>query len=52
MKKEIRIVVEDLIESARPFLDGNVVDETTGTLPLMEKLEQAINKTEEILKEE
>lgn len=39
-------IILDLIESARPFLDANIVDETSGTVMLMERLEKAIEAAE------
>ena len=35
-----------LIKAAQPFLSGNVVDETTGTIPLMADLSDAIDELE------
>lgn len=40
--------ITELIEAARPFLDTNIVDETSGTLPLMDRLKQAIEQAEEV----
>lgn len=45
--KELR----KLIEAARPFLSGDTVTETCGTIPLMNKLEKAIEAAEKVLKE-
>ena len=42
-------VLEELIEAAEPFTSDEVVDETTGTIPLMERLEEAIEQAENIL---
>jgi hypothetical protein len=39
--------IKELIEAAKPFLSGYTVDETTGTFPLMERLEEAIDAVEE-----
>jgi len=37
---------KDVAEAAKPFLSGDVVDETCGTIPLMEALEKALNQLE------
>jgi hypothetical protein len=42
MKHEELNVLEALIEAAKPFTDGSIVDETCGTIPLMEALASAI----------
>ena len=39
-------VLRELIRAAKPFLDDTVVDETAGTIPLLEALEKAIEKAE------
>ena len=39
-------IIKELIESAKPFLSGDVVDETCGTIPLMDRLEKAIEAVE------
>ena len=41
--------LERLIKAAEPFLSGNVVDETSGTIPLMEELRAAIEEAKEEL---
>ena len=38
-----------LLEHAKPFLSSDVVDETRGTIPLMEDLKKAIEAIEERL---
>ena len=43
-------LVNNLIEAAKPFLSGDVVDELTATIPLMENLEKAIKELEELIK--
>ena len=35
-------IIEELIAAAEPFLSPDVVDETSGTIPLMERLRLAI----------
>lgn len=42
-------VLQRLIEAARPFLDGKIVTETSGTIPLMEELEKAIEEAQGLL---
>ncbi len=45
-----KVKIKELIEAAKPFLSGDVVDETSGTIPLMDRLENAIDAVEEELK--
>ena len=49
MNKEI---LRELIDAAKPFTSGDVVDETSGTIPLMERLEDAIEAATIILEAE
>jgi hypothetical protein len=44
-------IIRELIEAARPFIDGAVVTETSGTIPLMDRLEAAIEAAETFLEE-
>ena len=44
-----RQVIEALIKAATPFLDGAIVDETDGTIPLMNVLEKAIEAARNLL---
>jgi hypothetical protein len=44
--------LRQLIEAAKPFTSGDVVTETSGTIPLMEALERAIHEAEDSLNEE
>ena len=46
---ELIEALEALIEAAKPFLKDTVVTETSGTIPLMERLEEAIEKAQEWL---
>ncbi len=39
-------LLRELIEAARPFTSGDTVTETSGTIPLMEALEDVIEKAE------
>lgn len=39
-------IIKELIEAARPFIDCGIVDELTGTIPLMDRLEKAIESAE------
>jgi hypothetical protein len=41
--------LQRLIAAARPFISADVVDETTGTIPLMEELASAIEQAESAL---
>lgn len=42
-------VVKELRDVAEPFTSGDVVDETEGTEPLMEKLEIAIKRVDDFM---
>ena len=42
-------VVEELRDAAKPFTSGDIVDETTGTIPLMERLEVAIKRVDDFM---
>lgn len=48
----IREALQKLIEASRPFTDDDTVTETSGTIPLMEALEDAIEVAEKALDEE
>ena len=39
-------IIKRLVKAAKPFTSGDVVDETDGTIPLMEELEEAIAEIE------
>lgn len=52
MTKEQIECVRKLIAAAKPFLSGDVVDETSGTIPLLEQLEDAISDAENMCDEE
>jgi len=43
-KRPLTSLIRELIEAAEPFLSPDVVDETTGTIPLMIRLEYAIKE--------
>ena len=45
----IREAIKRLIEAAKPFTNGNIVDETSKTIPLMEELEKAIEAAQKAL---
>lgn len=49
MANEVLKALEKLATASRPFLSGDVVDETSGTIPLMRELEQAIEEAECLL---
>ena len=44
-------VIEELIKAAEPFLDGDVVDETSGTVELMTVLKDKIDAAKAMLDE-
>jgi len=51
-KKEMQEVIDimrELINASQPFISGDIVTETSGTIPLMDKLEDTIEKAESIL---
>ncbi len=41
---EIRGELQRMLDAARPTLAGRVVDETTGSLPIMHSLERTISR--------
>lgn len=41
--------LKELIDAARPFTSGDIVDELCATVPLMERLESAIKAAEEVI---
>ena len=45
---ELRAALTELIEAARVFTDPNVVDETDATIPLMDRLAQAIEASDRL----
>ena len=49
MTPEQKKIVAALIAAAKPFLSGDVVDETTETIPLMQALQDAITAAEKEL---
>lgn len=46
--KDIKDVLADMIEAARPFLSGDTVTKTSGTIPLIERLDVCIENAERI----
>ena len=46
MTPEQKRILEALIAAAKPFTSDDVVDETSGTIPLMESLRKAIAAAE------
>jgi len=50
-EKEIKLIeaLLELIAASKHFLRDGVVDETSGTIPLIEALEDAIEKAESII---
>ncbi len=49
MSDDLVKAILELIEASRPFTGGDVVDETSGTIPLMDRLEEAISQMESAL---
>jgi|WetSurMetagenome_2_1015567.scaffolds.fasta_scaffold913273_2 hypothetical protein len=45
-------LIKELIDASVCFVSGDVVDETDGTLPLMEKLKETIIKAQKIIGDE
>ena len=43
------IAMLELIQAAEPFLSGDIVDKTSGTIPLMGRLKKAILQAKETL---
>ena len=39
-------IIRKLTSAARPFTSGDIVDKTGGTIPLMDKLGEAIEEAE------
>jgi hypothetical protein len=48
---DVSEALQRLIAAAKPFLSGDVVDETTGTIPLMQALQDAITAAEKELEQ-
>ena len=46
---ELESALSDLIDASKPFTSGDVVDETCGTIPLMERLENSILASNNLL---
>lgn len=44
--------VKELRDAAEPFTSGDIVDETEGTEPLMERLEAAIKRVDDFMPHE
>lgn len=47
--KDSKLILKNLINASRPFVSGDVVDGTSGTIPLMERLKSAIESAESLL---
>ena len=47
--KDSKLILENLINASRPFTSGDVVDEVSTTVPLIERLKSAIKRAEELL---
>ena len=46
---QAEILLTELISDAKPFTSGDTVDETGGTILLMEQLQETIDKIEKYL---
>jgi len=46
---DLESILNKLIEASIPFTSGDTVDETCGTMPLMELLEDTINQSKKLL---
>ena len=51
MADNILKILKELIETSEPFTSGDIVDETNGTIPLMERLELALQNARKELGE-
>ena len=49
---DVAKALRELIEAAKPFLDDDVVTETSGTIRMMNALEEAIERAEKALENE
>ena len=49
MTPQQKAILLALIEAAKPFTNSDIVDETSGTIPLMEMLRRAIESAEKAL---
>ena len=47
--KDSKLILENLVNASRPFTSGDIVDETSGTIPLMKRLKSAIERAEKLL---
>ena len=52
MNDQDRAILVELIKAAQPFASGDIVDETSGTLPLMARLVDALARARALLEEE
>lgn len=46
---DLELMLNKMIEASMTFTSGDTVDETCGTIPLMELLEDAINQSKKLL---
>lgn len=49
---ECEKILLELIKASEPFLSGDIVDETSGTIPLMQHLQVVIERAENYLEKE
>lgn len=47
--KDSELILENLVNASRPFTSGDIVDETSGTIPLIDRLKSAIKRAESLL---
>ena len=51
-KRLFVVAVKELRDASEPFTSGNIVDETEGTEPLMDRLKDAIEKIDNLMLKE
>jgi hypothetical protein len=49
--EKLKAALKELMEVAEPFTDSDVVDETDGTIPLMTRLDKALEAADDVLGE-
>ena len=47
--KEFIQAVKELLDAAKPFINDDIVTETTGTIPLVERLESAVEEIDDLI---
>jgi hypothetical protein len=46
---QLRAALVELMSASEPFTDPDIVDETDGTIPLMDRLEEALTRCKDVL---